>query len=247
MGKRNKSLPQSGMPGVHWHSCSNKWIVVHSGSYIGLYDSLEEAKKAKNSLKNHTDSAPSGYQQGILMALGSLGNDGRFSVRSIDPWYPEHVQPLFGTKVFAIDDYHKSGRKQYIIRSACVSFPSLDSIQDWQGFCRAWFEIHGGVHPVSRRKHKTKSIYHVIGFRIFGPEHVLQAMMDHLPIRPKKIGKIANIVDGKYSGSTYCLSLQSPAETADVLEWIDSTPRNEKIWDFGKQKSQLFEKDMNNK
>lgn len=172
---------------------------------------------------------PTGYQQGILLALGSQHGD-RFGVRCIDRWYPDHVQPIFGTKVYAIADWHKPGRKQYIVKSVSVSAPHIDDVVDWRGFCRAWLEIHGGIKPVTRRR-KTREIYHVPGFRIYGEEHILQAIMHHLPIQPRKIQEIKAITDKIYEGKTYCISIQSPADVFATLEYIDGLPRNERIWD----------------
>lgn len=159
---------------------------------------------------------PTGYQQGVLLALGSQHGD-RFGVRCIDRWYPDHVQPIFGTKVYSIADQHKPGRKQYIVKSVSVSAPHIDDVVDWRGFCRAWLEIHGGIKPVTRRRKTTREIYHVPGFRIYGNEHILQAIMHHLPIQPRKILEI-KATTKKSTREKHIASASNPPMTY-LLRW----------------------------
>lgn len=169
-----------------------------------------------------------GYQQGIILALGTKA-EGRVTVRSVDRYYPDYLQPLFGTTVLSVADQHNPEQRQFAVKSVRVDLPRLDEITDWKGFCRAWIEIHGMVFPATRYRKKTK--FHVAGFRIYGAEDVLTAMMPHLRIRPKKLEKISNKVDGgKYIGTTYCINISSPAEAAELLRYFDEAPQNAAVW-----------------
>lgn len=168
-------------------------------------------------------SCPTGYQQGILVALGSWNGD-RLYVRSIDRWYPDQIQPLFRSRVYSLDDAHVSGRRQYIIKSPSAHIPTLDEVVDWQGFARAYIEIHGAITPITQHKK------HVPGMKIYGREHVIEVLMAHLPIEPKKIYKIENSVDSdKYIGTTYGITIQKK-EAKAVLNWIDGEPKNQSVW-----------------
>lgn len=166
---------------------------------------------------------PTGYQQGILVALGSWNGD-RLTVRSIDRWYPDQIQPLFRNRVYSIDDTHVPGRRQYIIKSLSAHIPTLDEVVDWQGFARAYIEIHGAIAPITQHKK------HAPGMKIYGREHVIEVLMAHLPIEPKKLYKITNSFDSdKYVGTTYSITIQKK-ETKDVLRWIDGEPKNKSVW-----------------
>lgn len=168
-------------------------------------------------------SCPTGYQQGILVALGSWNGD-RLYVRSIDRWYPDQMQTLFRSRVYSLDDAHVSGRRQYIIKSPSAHIPTLDEVVDWKGFARAYIEIHGAITPITQHKK------HVPGMKIYGREHVVEVLMAHLPIEPKKIYKIENSVDSdKYIGTTYGITIQKK-ETKAVLDWIDGEPKNPSVW-----------------
>lgn len=48
---------------------------------------------------------------------------------------------------------------------------------------------------------------------------------------PKSLQNIVQRVDGKYIGKTCALYYQSRKEIADILERIDGSPRNEKVWE----------------
>ena len=175
-----------------------------------------------------------GYQQGILLALGSLANDGRFRVRHKDRFYPDAVQPLFGTKVFFLDQADRPVGF-WVVRSTKIRPPELENINDWKGFCRAWIEIHGSLCPITNHSGK-KGIRHVPGLKIYGPEEIVEAVMNHLPIAPKKIQHITNSVDnGKYTGHTCSITLHKK-DTASVLDYIDGFPRNDAVWDFWAEK-----------
>jgi len=171
-----------------------------------------------------------GYQQAILIALGSqLGN--RYAVRSIDKYYPDAVQPLFGTTVYSITPKGRD-KPQWTVKSSAVSRPSLDEVDDWQGFCRGWIEIHSSLTPITqyRRRNGVRTKTHVPGLLIYGPYDVVETLMFHLPVVPKQIRYLTNTVGGgAYTGTTCELRLQK-RETSDVLDYIDGLPRNEVVW-----------------
>lgn len=166
-----------------------------------------------------------GYQQAIIMALGSNQGD-RLAVRSINKGFCDAVQPLFGTSVYSI---RPAGREalQWCVKSSRVVMPCLADVTDWAGFCRGWIEAHGTIKPVTQYRRKIKM--HVVGLKVFGPEDVLNAMQGNLPITPKRLERIENSVDGIYTGRTFAFTLQK-ADTARVLEFIDGMPRNEAVW-----------------
>lgn len=55
--KMDHGHPQSGVPGITWHKNKNKWQLTIKGKYIGLFDTVEEAKAKKDSLeeKSHEE------------------------------------------------------------------------------------------------------------------------------------------------------------------------------------------------
>lgn len=176
----------------------------------------------------------SGYQQGILLALGSLSNDGRFRVRHKDRFYPDAVQPLFGTNVFFMEQAARPSG-YWVVRSSKLRPPELGNVTDWKGFCRAWIEIHSSLVPITQHVWK-RGVRHIPGLKIYGSKEIVEAVMDHLPITPKKIQHISHSVDGgKYTGRTYCLTLQKN-DTASSLAYIDGFPRNDAVWDSWAEK-----------
>lgn len=172
-----------------------------------------------------------GYQQGILLALGSQLGD-RYAVRSIDKWYPDSVQPLFNARVFSVS---RKGREvpQWCVKSAHVRPPELTDVIDWQGFCRAWIEIHAGLVPITQYRMRGGVRYktHVPGLKIFGPRHILETIQEHLPVVPKRLQELVREVDGgQYTGRTWCITLQKQ-DTINTLEYIDGLPKNQAVWD----------------
>lgn len=176
---------------------------------------------------------PTGYQQGILLALGCMEAE-RFRVRCQDRFYPEQVRDIFGTTVFEVHQRRPSSL--WCVRSALVRPPKLEDVTDWKGFSRAWIEIHGSLVPITQHIWKSKVVRHVPGLKVYGPYNVLEAVMTQLPVSPKKLQRIVNDVDGgKYIGRTSGFTLQKH-DTVEVLDWIDGFPRNEAIWTTWQEK-----------
>lgn len=48
-------LPKSGVVGITWHRQRRKWQVKHKNTYLGLYASLDEAKKALDKYQKGTN------------------------------------------------------------------------------------------------------------------------------------------------------------------------------------------------
>lgn len=168
-----------------------------------------------------------GYQAGILYSIGCWSGD-RYTVRSIDRWYCDAVQPLFGTKVHPIKSPGRD-KTQYQVKSKSVSGVDLSSVDDPIGFCRAYVEIHGIIDYLHAKTRKGKPILR-LRLRIFGDVPVLEQLMVWLPAAPKKLQAITNRIGDKYIGSTYALYYQSKSEIMDILDYISGTPRNDAVW-----------------
>ena len=168
-----------------------------------------------------------GYQQGILMALGCWQGD-RFSVRSIDRWYCDAVAHLFPASSVYSQNVRGRESKQHVIKSSRVKPPDLCEVVDWQGFCRAWIEIHALI-DLSKRLNRNGTHYYAPRLRIYGSSKILEKITAVLPANPKKIQHIKNNFDG-YVGETNAIYYQSKKEIINILEWIDGEPRNESIW-----------------
>ena len=161
------------------------------------------------------------YHQVIRYAIGySDGN--RVIVRSIDKWYVYTISEICGNTPYP-NNYYRDRDKtpQWTIKSAKLSIPTLADISDWQGFCRAYIEIHGVLDATRGGKG--------LRLRIYGDEDVLTAIMQHLPAAPKKLQYITNKIDGKYIGSTCAIYYQSSLEVLTIMSWLDGEPKNESI------------------
>lgn len=171
-----------------------------------------------------------GYQTGIIYAIGSSSGDGRVSVRSIDRWYCDVVQPLFGTVVYS-QTLKGREKPQYVAKGKMNKQINLDNVVDVAGFCRAYIELHG---VLDRRSAKDRSGNRIwpLRLRVYGCEEVLEFLMRNLPAGLKKIQRISNLVDGKYNGDTCAIYYQSKKEIFEILDYIDGEPRNEKIWEL---------------
>ena len=51
LGKKGRTNPQSGIPGITWHK--GKWQLEIKGKYIGLFSTIEEAKAKKESAEEN--------------------------------------------------------------------------------------------------------------------------------------------------------------------------------------------------
>lgn len=166
-----------------------------------------------------------GYQQGILLATGCY-IDNRYCVRNIDRWYCEAVEDIYDTKMYG---QTLRGKIQYVLKSAKVIPPKLDEITDFEGFCRAWIEIHGILDITNRKTGSGKQVKR-LRLRIYGQENILKFVMACLPCKRKKIQYIKNSVQGGYIGETCAIYYQSSLEILDILQYINGTAKNIKIW-----------------
>lgn len=165
-----------------------------------------------------------GYQMAILLLVGCRTGE-KYRVQSIDRWYADAVSDLFpGCTPF---QQHQAGKDStWRITSRLVDYSSLSlqDVTDWQGFCRGVIELQGGV---DLWQHRTRSggITRTLRLRIFGQQDLLQAVMAHLPARPKKLQHVQT-----RTGSTCMACYQSPREVADILTSIQGEPSNKALW-----------------
>lgn len=166
-----------------------------------------------------------GYEQGIIYSLGTW-DGGRTVVRCVDEFYPKYLEKLFGTKTYS-QILPEREKKQYIIKSTRIQNVSLRDVKDPVAFIRAYAEIHGNITPVTQH-HKNGKV-HVIGFKIYGQEEVLEYIMSFSPVLRKKPCEIKTNMDGGYTGKTYSITFQK-RETETFLNFIDGYPKNESVW-----------------
>lgn len=164
-----------------------------------------------------------GYQQGILYATGSY-TGGKYSVRNVDRWYCDAVQPLFGTSVYMQINQERE-KPQFVVKSNRVHRPELKDVTDNIGFCRAMIEIHGVLDTNVIRGAKR------LRLRIYGDEFALRWIMDHLPAGQKKIQNIRNSIENRYTGETSAIYYQSEAEIRKILDYIAGNPSNSAVWE----------------
>lgn len=172
----------------------------------------------------------SGYAYGIAYATGGITEENGIKylrIRNMDRFYPDCVASEIGVNVFKSNYIEKIREKQqYVVKAKQIkSLPPLEGIRDTAGFCRAYIEIHG---LLDRRnvKHGSGNITRDLRLRIYGPEDLLIFINQQLPAKPKKVQHIKN-----KDGETYAIYFQSQAEIKNILQWIDGTPKNQKIWD----------------
>lgn len=174
-----------------------------------------------------------GYQAGIIYSIGSNAGNGRIAVRSIDRWYCDAVQNLFGTSLYYQVNQGRD-KLQYVVKGKKVNPVRIGSVTDAAGFCRAYIELHGVLDRRSAKDKRGNSIW-PLRLRVYGQEEVLEFLMDHLPAGPKKIQRISNLVDRVYNGETCAVYYQSKKEILKILKYIDGDPRNDKIWKSWKE------------
>lgn len=175
------------------------------------------------------------YCWGIAYATGYIAKDGGktfLCVRNIDGWYPKCIENISLNKAYMLRyNIERDNAPQWAIKARNISeLPKLSEITSPSDFLRAYIEIHGTLDLSTRRsrsgeKHKAPRL------RIFGQENILDYIQAYVPAAPKSIQNIVQRVDDKYIGKTCVLYYQSRKEIADILEWIDGSPRNEKVWE----------------
>lgn len=164
-----------------------------------------------------------GYQQAILMLLG-IDTGGRFLVRCVDRWYVDVVAPLFPTAPYL--QRHAGDKKDFwTIKSAKVHLsPSLADVTDWHGFCRGVVELQACL-DLWKRKARNGALVETPRLRIYGRRELLEQIARQFPAKPKKVQAVRTA-----TGGTYALYYQSPAEVADILNWLRGDPENAALW-----------------
>lgn len=167
-----------------------------------------------------------GYQQCILYLLGCRMDD-RFVVRCIDRWFIDAVAELFPNNPY-LQRNNTPGKKDYWCVKAPLSHapaqPELTEIADWQGFARAFVELQG-VLDLWRHKNKRGEPIVTPRLRLYGQPDVLDAVCASLPARPKKLQTIRT-----KTGTTHQIIYQSPAEIAEIIDYLFGDPHNSTIW-----------------
>lgn len=166
-----------------------------------------------------------GYQQGILLANGTNAG-GRVAVRHTDRFYPDVVQPLFGTKVY-FQPRNQLPKKPdlWTVKGASVTIPNLEDIADHPGFCRAWIELKCSI-KLATRKHRYLGRYYRPMLAIYGPEEIIHFIAEGIPAKPKKMQDIRT-----NNGRTTAFVYQSLEEILQILDYIDGTPKHKPTWD----------------
>lgn len=168
--------------------------------------------------------APTGYQQAILHLLG-VHTGGQFLVRCIDRWYVDAVSDLFPNPPF-LQPRNTPGKKDFwVLKSAKVDYrQDLSKIEDWAGFCRGVIELQGVV-DLWRHRDRKHTLLLTPRLRIYGEPLLLSVVSQHLPAGAKKMQSVKT-----NSGATHALYYQSPAEVADILNYIYGVPANAPLW-----------------
>lgn len=183
-----------------------------------------EAEQRQHEVSGERNQTITGYQQAILYLNGSQMGDW-FCVRNIDKHYVDAVQEIFLPYAPYLQSRAEEGKKDYwAIKSHRVRMPLLEEIADPRGFCRGFVELQGVVDK--RLVEVRGKAYWRTRLRVYGAEGDLEFVMDHLPAKPKKIQHIKT-----HTGQTCQLSYASASEIADILDWLNGSPRNENVWE----------------
>lgn len=175
------------------------------------------------------------YCNGIAYATGyfAIENGKQYLVvRNLDSWYAKMIETESKYKAYeSRHNIERDGRNQWSIKARDIEFiPELLEIQSISDFCRAYVEIHG-LLDLSTAKNRKGSYFKKPRLRIYGTEEILVFLNNCLPANEKKIQYINNVIEGNYVGKTCAIYYQSIKEIVNILEWINGTPRNERIWD----------------
>ena len=179
------------------------------------------------------------YCNGIAYATGYMAKENGkqyLVVRNLDPFYPRMIERESKHNVYeSKHNAKRDGLSQWAIKAKDINrIPDLAEIKNINDFCRAYIEIHGMIdlaHAKDRRGNRTRRPR----LRIYGNEEIISFINNSLPAKNKKIQHICNVVDSDYIGQTCALYYQSAKEIADILEWLDGDPKNERIWNKWKE------------
>ncbi|MCI5678710.1 MAG: hypothetical protein MR278_01805 [Bacteroidales bacterium] len=172
----------------------------------------------------------SGYSYGIAYATGGITEENGIKylrIRNQDKSYPDCIAAEIGGNVFQSHYHEKIGKNlQYVLKARQIkALPPPENIPDKAGFCRAYIEIHG-LLDLRNAKNGSGNRIKALRLRIYGNETILQFINQQLPAKPKKLQRIK-----KENGETSAIYFQGKAEIKNIFQWIDGTPKNQKIWD----------------
>lgn len=148
-------------------------------------------------------------------------------VRNLDKWYIDIIAKETGYKSFeSVHNFERDGKNQWCVKARNVhSLPALTDLKNPRDFCRSYIELHGTV-DIKKSKNRSGICISSLRLRIYGRMEILSFINKILPVRDKTIQNIIN-----KTGRTYALYFQSRNEILTILQWIDGSPKNQKIWD----------------
>lgn len=170
----------------------------------------------------------SDYAIGILYAYGYLNKkNNRIYVVCYDKHFPEILSKETGYALFHTAQ-NKVGVRSYAVAIGNMSgIPPISDVKNYADFCRGYIECHNCLSLMHCHNKKTGRKFLELKLEIYGKIENLELIMNLLPAAPKKI--LAQ--KSSSSGNTfYSLRYKSKSEIADILNWIDGTPRNEAVW-----------------
>ena len=170
----------------------------------------------------------SDYAIGILYAYGYLNKkNNRIYVVCYDKHFPEILSKETGYALFHTAQ-NKVGVRSYAVAIGNMSgIPPISDVKNYADFCRGYIECHNCMSLMHCHDRKTGRKFLTLKLEIFGKSEILELIMDWLPATPKKLVKKISPTSGNIG---YSLKYKSKSEIADILNWMDGTPRNEAVW-----------------
>lgn len=179
------------------------------------------------------------YSIGIAYGTGYIAKENGkefLFVRNLDPYYPKTIEAEVPYKAYeSKHNMSRDGKVQWCIKARNISkLPEFSEISNPQDFIRAYMELHSTIDFINV-KNRNNSKIPKLRLRIYGNEEVISWINEVVPANKKKIQYIRNILDSNYVGETCCIYYQSSKEICNILDWIDGTPKNDKIWNKWEQ------------
>lgn len=169
------------------------------------------------------------YSRGIICATAYKAYEGRnpyIVARNRDPWPISYLAKILKKKPY----FSKSGETYCVKCNGIREKPGISEITDKKAFIRAYVEIHGVLDLTNKKKHPR------LRLRIYGNAEIISYINANLPAGEKKMQHISNKIEGgKYTGETEAIYYQSEKEILAILEWMDGTPKNVRIWEQWKK------------
>lgn len=179
------------------------------------------------------------YSIAIAYGTGYIAKEGKnefLFIRNLDPYYAKIIESE--VQYSAYESKHnidRDGKPQWCIKVRDIhELPSLSEIKNISDFIRAYMEIHS-IIDLMNVKNRNGDKISKLRLRIYGNEEVISWINNNLPANKKKIQYIRNIIEANYVGETCCIYYQSSREIFNILDWIDGTPKNEKVWSKWKE------------